>query len=76
MLAVSAAPSRATQLGGVKPLELVLSGAVRPPTLRSSRHPAAKAARQAPLVGRARSQEALIDTLFWEGGKKKRWMRL
>ena len=53
MLTVDGAPSRATQRGGVKPLELVLSGAARRPTLRSSRHPVAKAAGQAPLVGRA-----------------------
>ena len=58
MLTVSGAPPRATQRGGVKPLELVLSGAARRPTLRSSRHPAAKAAGQVPLVGRARPQAA------------------
>jgi hypothetical protein len=56
MLTVSGAPPRATQRGGVKPLELVLSGAERRPTLRSSRHPAVKAAGQTPLVGRSSSQ--------------------
>ena len=56
MLTVSGAPPRATQRGRVKPLELVLSGAARRPTLRSSHHPAAKAAGQAPLFGRASSQ--------------------
>ncbi len=63
MLTVSGAPPRATQRGGVKRLDLVLPGAARRPTLRSSRHPAAKAAGQAPLVGRASSQASCHDPL-------------
>jgi hypothetical protein len=73
MLTVSGAPSRATQTGGVKPVELVLSGAARRPTLRSIRHSAAKAAGQAPLVKRAGARTSNPSVITMAGRPERRW---